>query len=95
MLLSLIQLDHRRKLGCKAAVCHDFLLLCEEEVQKRNEVIRVLTKHVGMVETREKEAHRELSEARQQLRELEKKQQHIHEKCQDFEVKHQHTAGYT
>uniref|UniRef100_A0A3Q0RJ35 Coiled-coil domain containing 62 n=1 Tax=Amphilophus citrinellus TaxID=61819 RepID=A0A3Q0RJ35_AMPCI len=60
-----------------------------DEVQKRNEVIRVLTKHVGVVETREKEAQRELSEARQQLCELEKKQQHIREKCQDFEEKNQ------
>ncbi|XP_005720103.1 coiled-coil domain-containing protein 62 isoform X3 [Pundamilia nyererei] len=61
----------------------------DEEVQMRNEVIRVLTKHVRLVETREKEAQRELDEARQQICELEKKQKHISEKCQDFQEKNQ------
>ncbi|XP_004566981.2 coiled-coil domain-containing protein 62 isoform X1 [Maylandia zebra] len=61
----------------------------DEEVQMRNEVIRVLTKHVRLVETREKEAQKELDEARQQICELEKKQKHISEKCQDFQEKNQ------
>lgn len=52
----------------------------------RNEVIRVLTKHVRVVETKEKEAQKELDEARQQICELEKKQKHISEECQDFQV---------
>uniref|UniRef100_A0A3Q4N1X1 Coiled-coil domain containing 62 n=1 Tax=Neolamprologus brichardi TaxID=32507 RepID=A0A3Q4N1X1_NEOBR len=61
----------------------------DEEVQMRNEVIRVLTKHVRVVETREKEAQKELDEARQQICELEKKQKHISEECQDFQEKNQ------
>uniref|UniRef100_A0A3Q2CJN2 Coiled-coil domain containing 62 n=1 Tax=Cyprinodon variegatus TaxID=28743 RepID=A0A3Q2CJN2_CYPVA len=58
----------------------------EEELQSRNEVIRVLTKHVGVVESREKVMEKELGEAKQLICELEKKQQHINEKCQDYEV---------
>ncbi|XP_008303449.1 coiled-coil domain-containing protein 62 isoform X1 [Stegastes partitus] len=61
----------------------------DEELLKRNEVIRVLTKRVWLVETGEKEVQKELSTAQQQLCELEKKQQHISEKCQDFEEKNQ------
>ncbi|XP_015232289.1 PREDICTED: coiled-coil domain-containing protein 62 [Cyprinodon variegatus] len=57
----------------------------EEELQSRNEVIRVLTKHVGVVESREKVMEKELGEAKQLICELEKKQQHINEKCQDYE----------
>lgn len=59
---------------------------CSEELQKRNEVIRVLTKRVWVVETREEEVQKELSVARQQLSELEQKQQHISQKFEDFEV---------
>uniref|UniRef100_A0A3Q2FKZ6 Coiled-coil domain containing 62 n=1 Tax=Cyprinodon variegatus TaxID=28743 RepID=A0A3Q2FKZ6_CYPVA len=58
----------------------------EEELQSRNEVIRVLTKHVGVVESREKVMEKELGEAKQLICELEKKQQHINEKCQDYEL---------
>ncbi|XP_040914598.1 coiled-coil domain-containing protein 62 isoform X2 [Toxotes jaculatrix] len=61
----------------------------DDELQKRNEVIRVLTKRVWVVETREEEVQRELSAARQQLSELEQKQQHISQRCQDFEEKNQ------
>ncbi|XP_071322528.1 coiled-coil domain-containing protein 62 [Trachinotus anak] len=61
----------------------------DDELQKRNEVIRVLTKRVWVVETREKEVQKELSAAQQQLCELEQKQQHISQKCQDFEEKNQ------
>ncbi|XP_044189430.1 coiled-coil domain-containing protein 62 [Thunnus albacares] len=60
-----------------------------DELQKRNDVIRVLTKRVWVVETREKEVQKELSAAQQQLCELERKQQHVSQKCQDFEDKNQ------
>ncbi|KAM3874239.1 coiled-coil domain-containing protein 62 [Diretmus argenteus] len=39
----------------------------DDELQKRNELIRVLTKRVRMVETREKEVQKELSEKNQSL----------------------------
>ncbi|XP_026211332.1 coiled-coil domain-containing protein 62 isoform X2 [Anabas testudineus] len=61
----------------------------DEELQKRNEVIRVLTKHVCVVETREEEVQKELRVAQQQLSELEQKKQNISQKCQDFEEKNQ------
>ncbi|XP_073334218.1 coiled-coil domain-containing protein 62 isoform X2 [Pagrus major] len=61
----------------------------DEELQKRNEVIRVLTKRVWVVETREEEVQKELSITRQQLCELEQKQQNISQKCEDFEGKNQ------
>ncbi|XP_030291865.1 coiled-coil domain-containing protein 62 isoform X2 [Sparus aurata] len=61
----------------------------DEELQKRNEVIRVLTKRVWVVETREEEVQKELSVARQQLCELQQKQLHISQKCEDFEEKNQ------
>ncbi|CAB1439817.1 unnamed protein product [Pleuronectes platessa] len=61
----------------------------DDELHKRNEVIRVLTKRVWAVETREREVQKELSAAQQQLCELEQKQQHSSLKCQDFEEKNQ------
>ncbi|CAJ1070073.1 coiled-coil domain-containing protein 62 isoform X1 [Xyrichtys novacula] len=61
----------------------------DDELQKRNEVIRVLTKRVWVVETREEEVQKDLRAARQQLCELEQKQQHISQKCDDFEEKNQ------
>ncbi|XP_028273877.1 coiled-coil domain-containing protein 62 isoform X2 [Parambassis ranga] len=61
----------------------------EEELQKRNEVIRVLTKRVCVVETREKEVQKELSATKRQLSELEEKQAHVNNRCQDFEEKNQ------
>lgn len=64
----------------------DFSAVCADELQKHNEVIRVLTKRVWVVETREEEVQKELSVDRQQLCELEQKQQHISRKCEDFEV---------
>ncbi|XP_062291194.1 coiled-coil domain-containing protein 62 [Scomber scombrus] len=60
-----------------------------DELQKRNEVIRVLTKRACVVETKEKEAQEELSSARQQLCEVEQKHQNASQKCQDFEDKNQ------
>lgn len=59
---------------------------CPEELQKRDEVIRVLTKRVWVVESREKEVQKELSVAREQLGELQEKRQSISQKCEDFEV---------
>ncbi|GAA6223597.1 coiled-coil domain-containing protein 62 [Lates japonicus] len=61
----------------------------DDELQKRNEVIRVLTKRVWTVETREKEVQEKLSVAQQQLSELEQKEQHISQRCQDSEEKNQ------
>lgn len=55
-------------------------------MQKRNEVIRVLTQRVLVVETREENVKEELSLAQQQLSELEQKQQCIIRKCEGFEV---------
>ncbi|KAK1884345.1 Coiled-coil domain containing protein 62 [Dissostichus eleginoides] len=57
----------------------------EDELQKRNEVIRVLTKRVWVVETREEEVQKELSLAKQKLCE----QHNISQKYQDFEEKNQ------
>lgn len=61
----------------------------DDELQKRNEVIRVLTKRVWVVETREAEVQKELSVAQQQLCELEQKHQNMSQTCQDFEEKNQ------
>ncbi|XP_037607847.1 coiled-coil domain-containing protein 62 [Sebastes umbrosus] len=61
----------------------------DDELQKRNEVIRVLTKRVWVVETREVEVQKELSVAYQQLCELEQKQHNVSQKCQDFEEQNQ------
>lgn len=68
----------------------DVFVVCADELQKRNEVIRVLTKRVWVVETREEAVQKELSVAQQQLCELEQKQQNISLKCQDFEVQLKH-----
>lgn len=69
---------------------YEVSVFCAEELRKRNEVIGVLTKRVWVVETKEEEVKKELREARQQLSELEHKQQHISRKCEDFEVTVQH-----
>lgn len=71
-------------------VLFSVLRFCAEELQKRNEVIRVLTKRVCVVEIREEEVQKKLRVAQQQLSELEQKRQHISQKCQDFEVQVQH-----
>lgn len=62
------------------------LCFCTEELQKRNELIRVLTKRVCVVESREEEVQKELRVSQQHLSELEQKRQYISQKCQDFEV---------
>lgn len=61
----------------------------DDELQKRYEVIRVLTKRVWVVETREEELQKTLGVARQQLCELEQKQQHVSQQREDFEEKNQ------
>lgn len=77
--------DHEDLQMCTALYQTDFFYYAEE-LQKRNEVIRVLTKRVWVVESREKEVQKELSVAREQLGELQVKQQSISQKCEDFEV---------
>lgn len=64
-----------------------FVCVCPDELQKRNEVIKVLTRRVWVVETREREVRTDLSAAQQQLCGLEQKQQQA---CQDYEVPWQH-----
>lgn len=61
----------------------------EDELQKRNEVIRAVTKRVHVVEAREKEGHRELNSTQQQLLELGKKQQYASQHCHDLKEKNQ------
>ncbi|XP_054908576.1 coiled-coil domain-containing protein 62 isoform X2 [Poeciliopsis prolifica] len=61
----------------------------DDELRRCNEVIGVLTKHVWVAESREQEAKSELGDAKQLLCELEKKQQPISQKCQDYEAKNQ------
>lgn len=69
----------------------DFSVTCAEELLKRNEVIRVLTKRVWVVESREKDVQKELSVAQRQLCELQQKQQNISRKCEDIEVPLSHS----
>uniref|UniRef100_A0A3B4AWZ2 Coiled-coil domain containing 62 n=1 Tax=Periophthalmus magnuspinnatus TaxID=409849 RepID=A0A3B4AWZ2_9GOBI len=57
----------------------------EDELQKRNDVIRVLTKHVVVLETREEDALQQLRESQLQIRELSNKELNLSKKCQDFE----------
>lgn len=61
----------------------------DDELQKRNEVIRAVTKRVQIVEAREKEGHRELNSTQKQLHDLGKKQQHLTQHSQDLEEKNQ------
>lgn len=76
------------------SVCHNVCLLVLDELQKRNEVIRAVTKRVHVVEAREKEGHRELNSTQQQLLELGKKQQYTSQHCHDLKVQaHTHTAN--
>ena len=60
-----------------------------DELQKRNEVIRAVTKRAHIVEAREKEGRRELNSTQQQLHEMGKKQQHSSQQYQDLEVETQ------
>lgn len=49
-------------------------------------MIRVLTKRAWVVESREKEVQKELDVAREQLGQIQQKQQSIRQKCEDYEV---------
>ncbi|KAK7895498.1 hypothetical protein WMY93_020823 [Mugilogobius chulae] len=57
----------------------------EDELQKRNDVIRVLTKHVVLVETREENVQEQLKETQRQINELSHKELSLGKKCKDFE----------
>ncbi|XP_020777348.1 coiled-coil domain-containing protein 62 isoform X2 [Boleophthalmus pectinirostris] len=57
----------------------------EDELQKHNNVIRILTKHVVVLETREEDALEQLRETQLQLRKLSNKELNLSKKCQDFE----------
>uniref|UniRef100_A0A1A8L7D1 Huntingtin interacting protein 1 related n=1 Tax=Nothobranchius pienaari TaxID=704102 RepID=A0A1A8L7D1_9TELE len=61
----------------------------DEELHKRNGVMRAVTKHFCVVESREREVQMELSKAKQKLCELEEKQEHIIGGCRDYEEKNQ------
>lgn len=71
---------------CVRCCSKEIYAVCAEELQKRNEVIRVLTKRARVVESREKEVQKKVRFAREQLGELQHKQQSISQKCEDFEV---------
>uniref|UniRef100_A0A3P9ITB2 Coiled-coil domain containing 62 n=1 Tax=Oryzias latipes TaxID=8090 RepID=A0A3P9ITB2_ORYLA len=60
-----------------------------EEVQKRNELIGAVTTRMLAVESREEEAQKELSAARQQLCGLQQEQRVIRDRCRDCEEKNQ------
>ncbi|KAK6322684.1 hypothetical protein J4Q44_G00074760 [Coregonus suidteri] len=76
--------DRQRVLTLEQRCAH-----LEDELQKRNEVIRAVTRRVHVVEAREKEGHRELNSIQQQLLELGQKQQHTSQHCHDLEEKNQ------
>ncbi|XP_062870535.1 coiled-coil domain-containing protein 62 isoform X2 [Trichomycterus rosablanca] len=61
----------------------------EDELQKRNEVIRAISKRLKMAEGREKDSHRELSCIQHQLQELSQRQLHSSQKHQDLEERNQ------
>ncbi|KAB5543366.1 hypothetical protein PHYPO_G00078240 [Pangasianodon hypophthalmus] len=59
----------------------------EDELQKRNEVIRAISKRLKMAEVREQDSRRELSSIQQQMQELNQRQQHSSQQHQDLEEK--------
>ncbi|KAK1800840.1 hypothetical protein P4O66_006014, partial [Electrophorus voltai] len=59
----------------------------QDDLQTRNEVIRAISKHLKTVEAREKDRHRELTSAQQQLHELSQRQQHSSQQQRDLEEK--------
>ncbi|KAA0704241.1 Coiled-coil domain-containing protein 62 [Triplophysa tibetana] len=61
----------------------------EDELQKRNEMIRALSKRTKVVEAREKDAYRELNSTQQQLHELNQTQLNTSRHQQDMEEKNQ------
>ncbi|XP_073730649.1 coiled-coil domain-containing protein 62 isoform X1 [Misgurnus anguillicaudatus] len=61
----------------------------EDELQKRNDVIRALSKRTKVVEAREKDIYRELNSAQQQLHEMSQTQLNTSRHQQDLEEKNQ------
>ncbi|XP_066507275.1 coiled-coil domain-containing protein 62 isoform X5 [Hoplias malabaricus] len=61
----------------------------EDELQKRNEVIRAISKRLKVVEAREKDSQKELTAAQQQLQNLSQRQQHNSQLQHDLEEKNQ------
>lgn len=58
-----------------------------DELQKRNDVIRAISKRLKMTEVREQDSLRELNSIRQEMQKLSQKQQHSSQQHQDLEVK--------
>lgn len=61
-------------------------LLLLDELQKRNEVIRAISKRLKMAEVREQDSRKELSSIQQQMQELSQRHQHSSQHHQDLEV---------
>ncbi|XP_060751512.1 coiled-coil domain-containing protein 62 [Tachysurus vachellii] len=61
----------------------------EDELQKRNEVIRAISKRLKTAEVREQDSRRELSSMQQQMQELSQRQQHSSQQHQDLEERNQ------
>ncbi|XP_026076222.1 coiled-coil domain-containing protein 62-like isoform X4 [Carassius auratus] len=61
----------------------------EDELEKRNEVIRALSKQTKVSETREKDVSRELNSSQQQLHELSRRQMNISRHEHDLEERNQ------
>ncbi|XP_067255097.1 coiled-coil domain-containing protein 62 [Chanodichthys erythropterus] len=61
----------------------------EDELEKRNEVIRTLSRRTKLAETREKDSHRELNSTQQQLHELSQRQMNTSRHEQDLEERNQ------
>ncbi|XP_072514769.1 coiled-coil domain-containing protein 62 isoform X2 [Salminus brasiliensis] len=61
----------------------------EDELQKRNEVIRAISKRLKVVEAQEKDSYRELSTAQQRVQELSQSQQHSSQQRHTLEEKTQ------
>ncbi|KAL0183248.1 hypothetical protein M9458_022623, partial [Cirrhinus mrigala] len=57
-----------------------------DELEKRNEVIRTLSKRTKVAESREKDVYRELNSTQQQLHELSCRQMNTTRHEQDLEV---------
>ncbi|XP_077099814.1 coiled-coil domain-containing protein 62 isoform X1 [Siphateles boraxobius] len=61
----------------------------EDELDKRNEVIRTLSRRTKVAEAREKDSHRDLNTTQQQLHELSRRQMNTSRHEQDLEERNQ------
>ncbi|XP_022536536.2 coiled-coil domain-containing protein 62 isoform X2 [Astyanax mexicanus] len=61
----------------------------EDELRKRNEVIRAISKRLKVVEAQEKDSYRELSTTRQRLQELTERQEHSSQQRHSLEETNQ------